>query len=201
VKALNSQISPIETRCNRVLPKIYTRSGDKGYTSLPLFKKHVPKDHPALEVMGTLDELNSYIGLARSLLPREKQELVRLDNDLKEIQSKLFRIGSMIIGFGDRAHITREDVKWLEEKIDEINTRVQLSVFVLPTGHRAAAALHVARTICRRLERRIVSLTRLLPGVINEVIVEYINRLSDYLYAAALYVNHVLGVGEEELKW
>ncbi len=183
------------------MPRIYTRSGDKGYTSFPLFKTRVPKDHPALEVMGTLDELNSYIGLARSLLPKDNEELRRLDSDLREVQAKLFRVGSMIIGFGDRARITGDDVKWLEEKIDEINSKVSLFVFVLPTGHQAASTLHVARTVCRRLERRIVSLTRLLPGMLDEVIVEYINRLSDYLYAAALYVNHVLGVGEEELKW
>ncbi len=189
------------TRCNRELPKIYTRSGDKGYTSFPLFKTRVPKDHPALEVMGTLDELNSYIGLARSLLPRDREELTRIDDDLREIQSKLFRVGSMIIGFADRARITREDVEWLEKRIDEISKEVKLFVFILPTGHRVASTLHVARTICRRLERRIVSLTRLFPGVIDEVVLEYINRLSDYLYATALYVNHVLGVGEEELKW
>ncbi len=183
------------------MPRIYTRSGDKGYTSFPLFKTRVPKDHPALEVMGTLDELNSYIGLARSLLPREKEELRKLDSDLKKVQESLFRVGSMIIGFGDRARVTGENVKWLEEKIDEISGKVQLFVFVLPTGHPAASVLHVARTICRRLERRIVSLTRLLPGMLDEVIVEYINRLSDYLYAVALYVNYVLGIGEEELKW
>lgn len=183
------------------MSKIYTRSGDKGYTTLPLFKTRVSKDHPALEVMGTLDELNSHIGFVRSLLPGDIEKLQIIDKDLKKIQVDLFKIGSMIIGFSEKTRITEEDVRWLEKRIDEISDETRLFVFVLPTGHHVAAALHVARTTCRRLERRIVSLNNLLPGTVNGIILEYINRLSDYLYAAALYVNHVLGVREEELKW
>lgn len=181
--------------------RIYTRSGDSGETFFPLFKNtRTPKDHPALEAMGTLDELNSFIGFARSLLPDEG-EVQKLKEDLKHVQNKLFHLGSMIIGYSGRARIADEDVEWLERRIDEISAELHLGVFVLPGGHPSAAALHVARTVCRRLERRLTSLVKILPGLVDGIVLKYVNRLSDYLYVAALYVNKKLGVLEERVEW
>ncbi len=181
------------------LSKIYTRSGDDGYTFFPLFKgTRVSKDHIVLEVIGTIDELNSFIGLAKSLLP-EDNKLNNVVDELKHIQNKLFHLGSMIAGYSGKARIVEEDVKWLEEKIDSISDEINLKEFVLPGGHPAAAALHVARTVCRRLERRLVSLMKLLPGLIDPIILKYVNRLSDYLFVLSLYINKVVGASEDRV--
>ncbi len=183
------------------ISRIYTRTGDEGLTFFPLFKgKRIPKDHVALEVIGTLDELNSFIGFARSFLQGEDRVRGIVD-DLKRVQNKLFHLGSMIIGYGDKARITSEDIEWLEEKIDEIMGNVNIEGFILPGGHPGASALHVARTICRRLERRLVSLARLIPNAVDDVVLKYVNRLSDYLYVLALYVNKELGVSEEQVSF
>ncbi len=184
-------------------PRIYTRVGDKGETLFPLFKNAwVPKDHIVLEVIGTLDELNSFIGLARSLLPgTENVELRKVKEHLKNIQNTLFRLGSLIVGYGSKARVTDEDVEWLEKAIDEMMDTVTLEGFIIPGGHPSAAALHVARSVCRRLERRLVSLKRLLPGFIDEVALKYVNRLSDYLFVLALYVNSKLGVSEDKVEF
>lgn len=181
--------------------RTYTRSGDSGETFFPLFKNtRTPKDHPALETIGTLDELNSFIGFARSLLPNG-EEIQELRDDLKHIQNKLFHLGSMIIGYSDKARITDEDVRWLEKRMDEMSTELHLGEFTLPGGHPSAAALHVARAVCRRLERRLTSLMRILPGLIDSIVLRYVNRLSDYLFVAALYVNKKLGVSEERVEF
>jgi len=179
--------------------KIYTRSGDDGYTFFPLFKgTRIPKDHMVLEVIGTIDELNSFIGLARSLLPKDN-ELGSIADELKYIQNKLFHLGSMIACYSEKARIIEEDVKWLEEKMDSILNKIDLKEFILPGGHPAAATLHVARTVCRRLERRLTSLMKLLPGLIDPIALKYVNRLSDYLFTLSLYINKVAGTNRDKV--
>ena len=178
---------------------IYTRIGDDGLTYVPLFgNAKIPKNHLILEVLGTIDELSSVIGLARSFL-RSDEDLRAFDNSLKRIQERLFSIGLIIAGTG-KGLISEGDVGWLEKEIDRLSKDLTTNVFIIPTGHVVASVLHVARTICRRLERRVVSLKNELPNIVSEVMVKYINRLSDYLYILALHVNKLKGIEEERIK-
>jgi len=178
---------------------IYTRAGDDGLTYVPLFKGvRVPKDNLILEVIGTLDELNSYIGLVRSYI-RDISNLRNIYEDLRSIQVKLFNIGFELVKTRSSS-ISDTDISELEAAIDELSKHININVFVVPTGHIAASTLHVARTICRRFERLLVRLSREYPGIVSSNILRYINRLSDYLYVAALYVNKVTGVEEEVLN-
>jgi cob(I)alamin adenosyltransferase len=169
--------------------KIYTKSGDKGETSL-VYGVRVPKHSARVEAYGTCDEANSTIGLALSLLPETEEW-----NDLRQvfhvIQTKLFHIGAELAtpeGKNVRWPIQEEDVAYLEQQIDKLDqTLPPLDNFVLPGGHPAAAALHVARTVVRRAERRAVKITE--QERINPIVIKYVNRLSDYLFVAARFVN------------
>lgn len=195
----NSNICGAMCLTGKRLGKIYTRSGDNGYTFFPLFKgTRISKDHIILEVIGTIDEVNSFIGLARSLLPKEGK-LSSIIDELKCIQNKLFHLGLMIAGYNSRAKVVEEDVRRLEEKIDSILNEVALKEFIIPGGHPSAAALHVARTVCRRLERRLVSLMKLLPGLIDPIVLKYVNRLSDYLFTLSLYINKTMNISEDKV--
>jgi cob(I)alamin adenosyltransferase len=179
--------------------KIYTKSGDKGETSL-ISGARVPKDSPRVEAYGTCDEANSTIGLALSLLPEadEWQELRRV---FHVVQTKLFHIGAELATPAGKKvgwPIQEEDVTFLEQQIDKLDESLpQLTNFVLPGGHPSAAALHVARTVVRRAEREAVRITESEP--VNGTVLKYLNRLSDFLFVAARYVNLKTGKIEPNL--
>ena len=174
--------------------KIYTRTGDRGRTGVP-GKGRVPKSHPRLEAVGDVDELNSAVGAAMSLLPRERA-FDGLRESLRRIQSELLWAGSLV-AFAPKKppnpHARPLDAARLEREIDALWGRTPpLNHFVLPGGSPPAAFLHLARCVCRRAERSVVALGRQAP----EEAVVYLNRLSDYLFAAARRVNAALKTPE-----
>jgi cob(I)alamin adenosyltransferase len=177
------------------ITRIYTKTGDAGTTGLGGGRR-VPKDDPRVRAYGTVDELNSSIGVALALGVAD-----RLGRELATIQNELFDLGSDLCWPQDderrgriptvqAAHIER-----LERLIDEFNEVVgPLTNFLLPGGAPGAAQLHVARTVCRRAERETVLLSRTEP--IGELVLPYLNRLSDALFVMARYENHLRGVAE-----
>lgn len=177
---------------------IYTRTGDKGKTSI--IGGRVDKDDFRVEAYGTIDELNAIIGKAMTELDAEKFE--DLLYDLEKIQNELFD------GGGDLANVMKErHYKLADEPIEEMEARIdvlmneapELQKFVLPGGSPAAATLHIARTVTRRAERLTVTLLKNAEeGDVSPVVQRYLNRLSDYLFAAALVVNARLGVPNNE---
>jgi len=170
--------------------KIYTKTGDKGQTSL-IGGVRVPKYHLRIESYGTIDELNSFIGLVRD------QEMGRHDKEvLKEIQDRLFTIGSSLASDPERSRmkipeLRPEDVELLEKEIDRMNEKLpELKHFILPGGNTAVSFCHAARSICRRAERITVHLSE--QSSVDELIIVYLNRLSDYLFVLSrmLCFNH-----------
>ncbi|GAB4550695.1 MAG: cob(I)yrinic acid a,c-diamide adenosyltransferase [Anaerolineae bacterium] len=177
--------------------KIYTKTGDAGDTSL-FSGGRVKKHHIRVETYGTIDELNSYLGMARSLhLPP------RANAWLERIQNELFIVGADLATPMDSAptwlkRLDAAPIAALESGIDELDLELEpLRAFILPGGVQAAATLHVARTVCRRAERLCVALTEESP--INPNVLPYLNRLSDFLFTLARWVN--LQAGESETKW
>ena len=177
------------------LTSIYTRKGDDGETSLG-GRQRVPKDAPRVAAYGTVDELNSAIGgaVAHGLSPR-------LMEALPVIQNELFHLGSdLAFRKEDKQQyqlpqIEERHVQKLEELIDELNEVVgPLQNFILPGGSSGAAQLHVARTICRRAERDVLTLAREEP--IGPLVMPYLNRLSDVLFVMARYENNQRGIAE-----
>jgi cob(I)alamin adenosyltransferase len=162
--------------------KIYTRTGDAGETSL-FGGGRVRKDDPRIDTYGTVDELNSFIGVVRATWPGSS-----VDEELSRIQSDLFDVGAQLAAPGnDRFRgPDGQRVAALEAAIDEMERDLPpLKSFILPGGSPAAAQLHVARTVCRRAERLVVALG---DGSLDETVV-YLNRLSDYLFVAARFAN------------
>jgi cob(I)alamin adenosyltransferase len=163
--------------------KIYTKTGDQGSTSL-LGGTRVSKDHDRIEAYGTLDELNSFIGLLY-----DQDIPVRYKNILVRIQDCVFRAESFLAADKEEhtaalPRITEEDVRLLETEIDDMNIGLPpLHSFVLPGGHQAASLSHVARTVCRRAERITIRVSR--THYVEPVIVTYLNRLSDYFFMLA----------------
>lgn len=160
--------------------KIYTKTGDKGQTAL-FGGKRLPKDDLRIESYGTVDELNAHIGLLRdSGLSKVQQDM------LIEIQDRLFTIGSLLASDPDKSNlkvpqIAESDVEKLEHEIDDMNeTLPEMRSFVLPGGHPAVSQCHVARCVCRRSERRVVHLAA--ESEVAPIILQYLNRLSDYLF-------------------
>jgi cob(I)alamin adenosyltransferase len=174
---------------------VYTRSGDDGETDL-LGDGRVPKDAARLEVCGPLDELNCWLGLVRcEPLPAEIASL------LEQIQRRLFDVSTELVtvatGPAKSAGIVSGDVRSLEQAIDHYEAKLDsLRSFILPGGSRAAALLHLARAVCRRAERRLVSLSRREPGAVSADLSAYINRLSDLLFVLARAANGHVDVGE-----
>jgi cob(I)alamin adenosyltransferase len=179
--------------------KIYTKTGDQGETSL-VYGQRVSKHSPRVEAYGTCDEANSLIGLALALLPQGEQ-VTDILPIFQVIQTKLFHVGAELAtpnGKKVQWPVVEEDIVYLEEQIDKMEVALSpLSTFILPGGHGTGAALHVARTIVRRAERRIVQVQT--EEAINPVVVKYVNRLSDFLFVAARYLNHRLGSSEQTL--
>jgi cob(I)alamin adenosyltransferase len=169
--------------------KIYTRTGDSGETSL-FGGSRVAKNDPRIEAYGTIDELNSTVGVARASWPSSP-----IDKQLSAIQSDLFDIGAHLAAPGnDRfAGVEPRRIEELERAIDAMESELPpLTSFIIPGGSLAAAQLHVARTVCRRAERRVVALE-------DTATVAYLNRLSDYLFVAARYANR--GHGVPDTPW
>ncbi len=163
--------------------KIYTKTGDKGFTSL-IGGTRVPKYHLRIESYGTVDELNSYIGLIAD------QDISIHDKGiLKQIQDRLFTIGSSLAADPERSKMEipdlhTEDVELLETEIDRMNEELpQLRHFILPGGSNAISFCHIARCICRRAERITVQLAT--ESIVDEKVNIYLNRLSDYLFTLA----------------
>ncbi|GGP16999.1 cob(I)yrinic acid a,c-diamide adenosyltransferase [Oceanobacillus neutriphilus] len=178
--------------------RIYTRSGDKGQTSL-VYGQRVPKNHLRVEAYGTCDEVNSSIGLAASYIEETNWDgkLAFLDQ-LQRVQTILFHVGAELSTPKDKEvywKLEQKHIDEMEKQIDEWDKSLEpLKNFILPSGHRAASALHHARTVARRAERLTVGLE---DEVENKLVLGYLNRLSDYLFVAARYVNQQLE-GEEK---
>lgn len=174
-----------------VLNRIYTRTGDKGTTALAAGGRR-PKYDLRIEAYGTVDETNACIGLVR--LHTSGQEI---DAMLGRIQNDLFDLGADLATVEtdkplpyEPLRITQEQIDRLEREIDSLNTELSvLRSFVLPGGTPAAAALHLARTVCRRAERHVVELMERPDEKVSPESVKYLNRLSDFLFVASRYVN------------
>jgi cob(I)alamin adenosyltransferase len=177
------------------LTRIYTKTGDEGLTGLGGGRR-VPKDSARVRAYGTVDELNSAIGVALALGLSD-----RLVAELGRIQNELFDLGSDLCWPNDDDRRDRiptvqpHHIENLETLIDELNETVgPLTNFLLPGGSPGAAQLHLARTVCRRAERETITLSR--EEAIGELVLPYLNRLSDALFVMARYENHTLGVDE-----
>ena len=179
--------------------KIYTKTGDKGLTSL-IGGTRVPKYDLRIESYGTVDELNSYVGLIRD------QNITNSQKDvLKEIQDRLFTIGSELATDPDKPvkmplpALMEADITLLENEIDEMDRQVKpLKAFLLPGGDMAISTAHIARCVCRRAERHCVNMAE--KGlVIDGLVIKYLNRLSDYLFLVARYIAAVKGI--QEIEW
>ena len=184
------------------LNRIYTKAGDGGQTRLVGGQK-VAKDSLRLEAYGTVDELSSCIGLARTALetPPAPAEAPALDAVLRRVQNELFNLGSDLATLIEDRHpkqpvVEARHVEALEHEIDAWNEHLpELRSFILPGGGWVASYLHLARTVCRRAERALVALARTEP--VPETLVVYLNRLSDLLFVLARHANHAVGSREE----
>lgn len=179
--------------------KIYTKTGDKGRTSL-LGGTKVPKCDLRIESYGTVDELNSYVGLVSDLVSDDHSKTI-----LKEIQDRLFTIGSSLACDPIKEPLMKipdlkeQDVELLEKEIDGMTQELPpMKNFILPGGHVTVSTTHIARCVCRRAERLCVNMQEHEMSI-EPLIIIYLNRLSDYLFMLARYVTHLLNV--EEIPW
>ena len=173
--------------------KIYTKTGDAGETGL-FGGPRVSKDHVRIEAFGTVDELNSHLGLVRTLPAADRFDLM-----LRRIQCELFDLGAQLATPNTaKERITVTHVTSLEESIDDFDSQMpSLKFFILPTGTAIAAALHVARTVCRRAERRVVTLAHQPETAIPANAIEYLNRLGDLLFVLARFANQQDSVNDD----
>lgn len=191
--------------------KIYTRKGDGGLTALATGEQ-VPKHDDRVDLYGTVDELNSVMGMAVAFLRESQQregnqtaasDHIWLIEDLRAHQSILMELGAELAGSLRRSGMpagTEDDVLRMEQSIDRMSESLKpLKNFILPGGTPAASGLHVARTVCRRLERGMSRMHLTQPGMVQAGALKYINRLSDYLFTAARYAN-VLGE-TDDIVW
>lgn len=181
--------------------KIYTRTGDKGTTRL-VDGSCVEKFNPRVEAYGTVDELNSALGVVRSTLVAHVH-LLPLDKSLEKIQNELFNLGSLLATEKEEVFqmlplVTEEHIRFLETEIDQMTVELpELRQFILPAGHIVASHLHVCRTLCRRAERRSAEIA--LQEERYALSLQYLNRLSDYLFVAARWAN--LKTGHSDVVW
>jgi cob(I)alamin adenosyltransferase len=179
--------------------KIYTKTGDKGSTSL-IYGQRVSKNDTRVEAYGTCDEANSMIGLALSYLEKESfPEKDQLEQVFHRIQTTLFHVGAELAtpkGKEVKWYLSEGDIETMEKQIDEWDGVLPaLTNFILPGGHPSGAAFHVARTIARRAERCAVG----LEDEVNPLVLAYLNRLSDLLFVTSRFVNEKLGVTDKLL--
>lgn len=171
--------------------KIYTKTGDTGSSGL-FGGERVPKYHPRLEAYGTIDELNSHIGLLATQWPQVADQLM-------EIQRMLFTIGSHLATPKQTdSGLAIAMILHLEQSIDEMTDELpELRKFILPGGHPAACQAHITRTICRRAERLIIGITT--TDHVDPLVIQYMNRLSDWLFTLARYIN--IKTDTTEVSW
>jgi cob(I)alamin adenosyltransferase len=179
--------------------RIYTRTGDKGDTGL-FGGGRVPKDHPRVEAYGDVDELNAALGLARSI-----EMMPRIDEVLAPIQRDLFSLGALLATPQpekvkqqlEKARLGDARIAELERAIDEGESELEpLTAFILPGGTPKSAALHLARTICRRAERHVTALAHDASVGVPPIVIVYLNRLSDLLFVLARVANRRAGAAE-----
>lgn len=181
--------------------KIYTKKGDQGNTTLVSGTK-VSKSDLRLETYGTVDELNSFLGLAITQV--KKIKIPEMDKSLFEIQNQLFNVGSQL-ACDDKnlasqlPQVTDEQIEEMEKLIDQLTDSLKpLRNFILPGGSELAGLFHVCRTVCRRAEREVMRLHAESP--VNEIIIRYLNRLSDLLFVMARFANFKENIPEPEWK-
>jgi cob(I)alamin adenosyltransferase len=179
--------------------KIYTKTGDLGKTSL-IGGTKVPKSHIRIETYGTVDELNSYIGVVSDQLSDPHSKII-----LKEVQDRLFTIGSSLACDPDKEPLMKipdlkePDIILLEKEIDAMNEVLPpMKSFLLPGGHIAVSTIHVVRCVCRRAERCCVNMQE-QDIFVEPLVIKYLNRLSDYLFVLSRYIGHLLNV--DEIPW
>jgi len=177
--------------------KIYTKTGDQGITSL-IGGTRVPKHHLRIETYGTVDELNSVTGMVRDLIKDE-----HILSILKEIQDRLFTIGSILASDPEKSRMKipdlhESDVTLLEKEMDKMNEVLpELKSFILPGGHVHASWCHLARCVCRRCERLVSHLSE--EHEVNKLVLVYLNRLSDYFFMLARMV--LIRENQPEIAW
>ena len=183
------------------ITKVYTKTGDKGETHLAAGKT-IPKTSPRIDAIGSIDELNAFLGFAAQPM-NNNSKLHGARKKIIRIQNTLFDLGaSLAVLKEDRREntpeITAGDIKTLENEIDSMNSQLQpLQSFILPGGGEIASRLHLARTICRRAERALVKLNQ--QEKLDENVIPFINRLSDWLFVISRLIPQQLG--ENELLW
>lgn len=174
--------------------KIYTKTGDKGSTSL-IGGTRVPKYDIRIESYGTVDELNSWVGLIR-----DQNIGAHYRDILFEIQDRLFTLESELAKGPDKIEqqlpeLQESDIEMLEKEIDAMNEEIpELSSFILPGGHTTVSYCHLARTVCRRAERLVLEMNEAFP--VNPINIKYLNRLSDYFFVLSRKLSYDLGVSE-----
>jgi len=174
--------------------KVYTKTGDKGKTSL-FGGSRVSKGHIRIHAYGTVDELNSYIGLLSDLSPDESR-----NQELLRIQDRLFTLGALLATENEASKkrlpsITLKDISVLEESIDRMEESLDpIKTFVLPGGHPTVSYCHISRCVCRRAERICVELSEI--NRVEEFVIQYLNRLSDYLFVFSRHLTKILSVKE-----
>ncbi len=177
--------------------KVYTKTGDKGNTAL-FGGKRVPKNHHRIEAYGTVDELNSWIGLIRDqdIDEQAKQTLV-------EIQDRLFTLGAELAADPDKPKLKKpdlfeSDIEFLEKEMDRMDESLEpMKHFVLPGGHTTVSYCHVGRCVCRRAERLVVAMSTIES--VDDLIIQYLNRLSDYLFVLSRKLSADLDA--KEIPW
>ena len=173
--------------------RIYTKTGDKGETAL-FGGRRVPKSHLRVDAYGTVDELNSFIGLLC-----DSMENQRIKDLLQQVQHRLFTIGAHLASDPAKSlelpDMETGDIQVLEQAMDDMDESLpDLKNFILPGGHPAASLCHICRTVCRRAERLVVALHQSDP--VDERVLQYLNRLSDYFFVLARYLVHDAGAAE-----
>ncbi|MBI4810211.1 MAG: cob(I)yrinic acid a,c-diamide adenosyltransferase [Ignavibacteriales bacterium] len=175
--------------------KIYTKTGDKGETSL-LGGRRVPKDSLRIEAYGTVDELNTVLGICRSI-----NIVKKIDTIIEDIQNDLFQFGTELASpteYKSNSAFLSSSISRLEKSIDEIEPKLEpLKNFILPGGNKTASMLHFARTVCRRTERFVVRLSH--EETVHKNSIVYLNRLSDLLFILARWTNTISNTSEQ--KW
>lgn len=184
-------------KCSFVIMKIYTKTGDKGQTSL-VGGTRVSKTELRIEAYGTVDELNSYVGLVRDQAVNNDRKDI-----LKEIQDRLFTIGSILASEPEQTKkripdLHESDIELLEKEMDRMDESLEpMRFFILPGGHQSVSFGHLARTVCRRAERIVIRLSQEIE--VNDLVIRYLNRLSDYFFVLCRIMIKELNI--EEISW
>ena len=184
-------------KCSFVIMKIYTKTGDKGQTSL-VGGTRVSKTELRIEAYGTVDELNSYVGLVRDQAVNNDRKDI-----LKEIQDRLFTIGSILASEPEQTKkripdLHENDIELLEKEMDRMDESLEpMRFFILPGGHQSVSFGHLARTVCRRAERVVIRLSQ--ETEVDDLVIRYLNRLSDYLFVLCRMM--IKDLNTEEISW